>query len=181
MTTIDRYRGIAEGFGTRLDGVHEDQWSLPTPCTEWTVRELVGHVVRTQRQVLATLAGEEAEPVDLERDLRPQWETASQNMLDALSNDDLAAKTVGGMFGEQPFDSLVSRLVCTDTLVHTWDLARATGQDEVLDHECVERSFEFLSPIDDAIRRPGGFAPKIDPAPDANQQTTFLNFCGRAV
>jgi uncharacterized protein (TIGR03086 family) len=119
MTTIDRYRGIAEGFGARLDGVHEDQWSLPTPCTEWTVRELVGHVVGTQRQVLATLTGEEAEPVDLERDLRPQWATASQNMLDALSNDELAAKTVGGMFGQQPFDSLVARLVCTDTLVHT--------------------------------------------------------------
>ena len=181
MTTIDRYRSIAEAFGTRLDGIGEDQWGLPTPCTEWTVRELVGHVVGTQRQVLANTVGEEAEPVDLGSDLRPQWSAARRNIVDALSNDELAQKTVGGMFGEQPFESLVSRLVCTDTLVHTWDLARATGQDEGLDLECIERSFEFLSPIDDAIRRPGGFAPKIDPSPDADPQTTFLNFCGRAV
>jgi uncharacterized protein (TIGR03086 family) len=92
-----------------------------------------------------------------------------------------ANTTVGGMFGEQPFESLVARLLCSDTLIHTWDLARATGQDERLDPGAVARSEAFLAPIDEAIRRPGGFAPKIEPPADADEQTRFLNFCGRAV
>jgi uncharacterized protein (TIGR03086 family) len=85
------------------------------------------------------------------------------------------------MFGEQTFESLVGRLLCTDTLVHSWDLARATGQDEQLDPAAVAASAELLTPIDEAIRRPGGFAPKIDPPGDADEQTQFLCFCGRAV
>jgi hypothetical protein len=83
------------------------------------------------------------------------------------------------MFGEQTFESLIGRLVCSDTLIHTWDLARSTGQDEVLDPDAVAKAFESLAPLDDAIRRPGGFAPKIAPAPGANAQIRFLNFCGR--
>jgi uncharacterized protein (TIGR03086 family) len=84
------------------------------------------------------------------------------------------------MFGEQPFESLVGRLLCTDTLIHTWDLARATGQDESLDPGAVAKAIEFLAPIDDAIRRPGGFGPKIDSPPDAGNQTRLLNFTGRS-
>ena len=51
----------------------------------------------------------------------------------ALTDPGRAEKVVSGMFGEQPFESLVSRLLCADTLIHTWDLARATGQPEALD------------------------------------------------
>ena len=78
-----------------------------------------------------------------------------------------------------PFESLVGRLLCADTLIHTWDLARTTGLDESLDPEAIAKASEFLTPIDDAIRRPGGFEPKIDPSPDADAQTKLLNFAGR--
>jgi len=181
MTTIDRYRRIADGFSARLDGVGVDQWSRPTPCTDWTVRELAAHVVASHRRVLCAVDGGEPAEVDANVDLEGQWREASQAILDAVSDEAKATKTVGGMFGEQPFESLVGRLLCTDTLVHTWDLARATGQDERLDPEAISRSEEFLTPIDEAIRRPGGFAAKIDSPVDADAQTRFLNFCGRAV
>ena len=46
-----------------------------------------------------------------------------------------------GMFGEQTFESLVGRLVCSDTLIHTWDLARATGQVET--QMCIRDSSEW--------------------------------------
>jgi uncharacterized protein (TIGR03086 family) len=71
--------------------------------------------------------------------------------------------------------------LCTDTLIHTWDLARATGQDEALDEEGVTKAMEFLTPIDEAIRRPGGFGTKVEPRPDADAQTRLLNFSGRVV
>jgi uncharacterized protein (TIGR03086 family) len=97
-----------------------------------------------------------------------------------LATEFRASTLVGAMAGEQTLASLVGRLVCTDVLVHTWDLARAMGQDETLDAGAVTTALEVLEPLDRYIRRPGGFAAKIDPAPGADTQTRFLNFCGRA-
>lgn len=177
----ERYAIVAAGFTERVQGVVPDRWDDVSPCPEWTARDVATHVVRTHRAVLARLDDREPEEVDAAGDLGTQWKAASDAVGAALADEARAATVVGGMFGEQSFESLVSRLVCTDTLVHTWDLARATGQDDHLDPAAVARAAEFLAPLDEAIRRPGGFAPKIEPAEGADEQTRFLNFCGRAV
>jgi len=177
----DRYWNVVAGFRRRLDGVGVGDWASPTPCTEWTVADLVAHVVGVHRRVVATVTGHEPVEVDPTGDLPAQWREACDAVLDALGDETLAETTVSGMFGEQTFESLVSRLLCADTLVHTWDLARATGQDESLEPDAVGKALLFLTPIDDAIRRPGGFSVRIEPRPDADEQTRLLNFCGRAV
>jgi uncharacterized protein (TIGR03086 family) len=174
-----RYRNVADGFSTRLQGVTPDAWSVATPCSDWTVRDLVAHVAMTHRRVLATLDGTPPVEVDPESDLFVQWRGASDGVVGALGDESRASTLVTGMSGEQTFESLVGRLVCADTLIHTWDLARATGQDETLDPDAVAKASEALAPLDEAIRRPGGFAAKITPAPGAGAQTQFLNFCGR--
>jgi uncharacterized protein (TIGR03086 family) len=179
--TQKRYARISSGFESRLGGIRPEQWAAPTPCTEWSVRDLVVHVVATHRRVVCSIDGSEPAEVDAAGDLLGQWREATTEVSAALAEPERAATIVGGMFGEQPFESLVGRLLCSDTLVHTWDLARATGQDETLDPEAVIRSSEFLAPIDEAIRRPGGFAAKITSEPGADEQARFLNFCGRAV
>jgi uncharacterized protein (TIGR03086 family) len=176
----ERYSTIAHGFSQRAAAIRPDQWVTATPCTEWTVRDLVAHVVRTQRSVHSTLGGE-AEDLDEDGDLLAAFSAAQASIEAALANPAQSTKVVSGMFGEQPFESLVSRLLCGDTLIHTWDLARATGQDEALDPVAVEKCAEFLAPIDDAIRRPGGFSEKITPEVGADDQTRLLNFCGRSV
>jgi uncharacterized protein (TIGR03086 family) len=181
MTEVsDRYERVATGFEGRLINVSDGQWMATTPCSDWTVRDLVSHVVGTQNHVFATL-GVPAVEVHPDGDLADQFGDARRRIEGALADPDRAGQTVGGMFGEQPFESLVSRLLCADTLFHTWDLARATGQDEELDPEAVSKATEFLTPMDEAIRRPGGFAPRIEPAPNADLQTRLLNFGGRAV
>ncbi len=174
----ERYATIARGFAARASGVTEDQWANRTPCPEWTVRDLVGHVVNTTRRVHGNL-GEPVEDPDLDGDLVAQFAEARRAIESALADPGRAAQVVSGMFGEQSFESLVGRLLCSDTLLHTWDLARATGQDERLDPVAVERCAEFLAPMDEAIRRPGGFAPKVAPVQGADDQTLLLNFCGR--
>ena len=177
----DRYRSVAAGFGSRLDAVGPEAWASLTPCTDWTVRDLVAHVVGVHRRVVATVDGRDPVGVDRDGDLAAQWRDASEAVVDVLGDETRAASTVSGMFGEQSFESLVSRLLCADTLVHTWDLARATGQDESLDPDAVSKALLFLTPIDDALRRPGGFAARIEPPEGADEQTRLLNFCGRAV
>jgi uncharacterized protein (TIGR03086 family) len=177
----ERYRAIADGFTRRVEGVPDDAWKAPTPCPDWTVADLVVHVVTTHHRVMSMLDGNEPVEADSSDALLSQWCLASGHILDALADGQRAAKVVGGMAGEQPWETLVGRLVCSDTLIHTWDLARATQQDEKLEPNAVAKAFEALTPLDEAIRRPGGFAPRITSEPDVDRQTEFLNFCGRSV
>jgi len=178
----DRYETIAGGFGTRVAGIPADGWDAPSPCDEWRARDIVVHVINVHHQTLAGLDGSEPTKVGADDDLPPQWRTATTAVRDALRDPERATQVIsGGPFGEQPFEMLVGRLVCADTLVHTWDLARSTGQDERLDPDAVSKAADFLLPLDDAIRRPGAFAARIDPAPGADAQTKLLNFAGRAV
>ncbi len=177
----ERYGRVADGFGAHLSGVTPDQWSQPTPCSEWNVSDLVVHVITTHRRIIATLDESQAAEVDSGGNLVAQWSDACTAVKTALADSVRASQMVSGMFGEQSFESLVSRLLCADTLFHTWDIARATGQDDHLDTEAVVKAMEFLEPLDEAIRRPGGFAPKIEPPADADSQTRLLNFGGRAV
>jgi uncharacterized protein (TIGR03086 family) len=178
---LSRYRRIAEGFTARLASCPPDRWEAASPCTEWTAAQVARHVVDTHRRVLGTLDGSEAVPRREDADVAAAWAGATADLQDALADEQRASTIVSGMFGEQPFERLVGRLVCADTLVHTWDFARATGQDERLDPEGVEAAFEFLEPIDEAMRRPGGMGPKIEPPEGADAQTRLLCFVGRPV
>ncbi|HAM01703.1 MAG TPA: TIGR03086 family protein [Acidimicrobiaceae bacterium] len=182
MTEVStRYDRIAAGFADRLAGVVPGQWGSQSPCTEWTAADIVDHVIVTHRRVLGALTGAEAQEMTSDDDRIKCFAVARGEVTAALEDPAQASRTVSGMFGEQPFESLVSRLLCADTLIHSWDLARATGQDEDLDPVAVQQAMEFLGPIDEAIRRPGGFGPKIEPPAEADPQTKLLNFAGRAV
>ncbi len=176
-----RYERAAQGFSTCLSGVQPEQWVSLTPCTDWTVRELVAHVVTTQRRVLARVEGTEAVEVDADGDLLAQWADARAALVEAVNDPSKAGTPVQGLSGEQPFETLVGGVACSDTVIHTWDLARATGQDITLDPEAVAHSAEVLAAFGDGIRRPGGFGAPLPSAPDADAQTKLLQFAGRAV
>ena len=49
----ERYARVDDTFSAHVTAVRADQWDDPTPCTEWTVRQLVGHVATTHRRVLS--------------------------------------------------------------------------------------------------------------------------------
>ena len=173
------YDVIADTFARTLAGVRDDQWSLPTPCEDWDVAQLVGHVVATHWRVYA-LCGEPGRPADgTEIDLRDAFTEATDAMRRAAHDPVLSQVEVQGRAGTQTFAQLVGGLLSLDTICHSWDLARATGQDETLDPDAVDIAFERLRAVDDVVRVPGGFAEAVPSAPDADTQTRFLNFAGR--
>jgi uncharacterized protein (TIGR03086 family) len=177
----DLYELVASGFSARVDEISDGQWSAPTPHEDWTVRDLVAHTITTQRKVLATLGGPKAVGPDEDGDLAAQWHDASEAMRGALNDPERGSKTIRGLLGEQPFEALVGQLICPDTLVHTWELSRAIGQEATLDPAAMAGATAILTPIDDAVRRPGGFADKIASPAGADEQTRFLNFVGQPV
>jgi uncharacterized protein (TIGR03086 family) len=176
MDLIDRYEEAAAGFTDRLAAVTDDQWSNPTPCTDWDVCQLVDHVITIQRQIPDSLDV----PVDDEGggDRRATWRAVRAAAVTALRQPGVMERTITGIRGEMPVEmALLPRL--SDLTVHTWDLARATGGDERLSAEIAAIVLERLKPNDEALRQSGSFGPKIDPPADADAQVELLCFLGR--
>ena len=175
MDIIDRYEEAATGFTARLDAVTDDQWTNPTPCTDWNVRELVDHVITIQRRIPEGLGP----PIDDGADLQATWKAARDGALTVLREPGVLERTMRGMQGnEVPVEmALIPRL--SDLHVHTWDLARATGGDERLSPEVAAIVLERLKPNDEALRKSGSFGPKVEPPQDADVQVELLCFLGR--
>jgi uncharacterized protein (TIGR03086 family) len=81
--------------------------------------------------------------------------------------------------GRMSFEQIFAMIALPDVLVHTWDLARATGQDESLEPGEVAAMFEGMEPMDEAIRGTGMFGPRVPVADDADPQTKLIAFTGR--
>jgi uncharacterized protein (TIGR03086 family) len=177
-----RYGRIAAGLNDRIGRLSETDWSKQTPCTEWDTRGLLTHVVGVHRTIGAMVTGAADEPVDADTDLVTAWQSGRAGIESALADDSGALKVVDTQrFGTMPFAVVVGGLLCTDTIVHTWDLSRATGQDERLDPAGVATAFAGLKAYGDAIRAPGAFGPAVQPPADADEQVQFICYCGRPV
>ena len=81
--------------------------------------------------------------------------------------------------GRFSFEDAVDMFITGDVLLHTWDLARATGQDESLDADEVHRMFVGMEPFDDVLRSSGHYGPRVEVPADADEQTKLIAFTGR--
>jgi uncharacterized protein (TIGR03086 family) len=178
--TIDRFTKLINDFDARVKAAGSDKWDNPAPCENWKARDVVAHVANNINNVSAGLQGQQPRQIGPDEDIVSAWNTAKEGVLTALPNADLN-QTIEGPMGPMPAEQLIGRLIATDVLVHTWDLARATGGDESLDQPAVEGAYSGLKPLDAMIRREGVFGPRIDSPEGADLQTQFLNFTGRRV
>ena len=106
---------------------------------------------------------------------------ARDAMQTALDDPATAAQEYDGMFGRTTFAKSVDGFLSADLVIHRWDLARATGQDETLPDDEVRRVHEMLEPDGREDARAGAFGPKVEPPPGADAQTELLCFLGRQV
>ncbi|HVM54576.1 MAG TPA: TIGR03086 family metal-binding protein [Acidimicrobiales bacterium] len=179
---VDRYIKLADQFGARVEAAADDSWGAAAPCEGWTARDVVLHVTDGQRKVAAAITGSgEPEATPDDADPKQVWRDAFSSVKEALGQEGALQKTVSGPMGEMPVEMMVGRLMSSDILVHTWDLARAVGGDERLDPDAVTQAFKGLQPMDAMIRQPGVFGPKVEPPEGADEQTRFLCFLGRQV
>jgi uncharacterized protein (TIGR03086 family) len=175
----ERYRLTAGAFDARVLAAPASSWNEQSPCSEWRARDVVAHVVDNHRRLIAEVAGDESKPMATDEDPKMAWTSAYTAMSELTEDPEAMARSVQGPMGQMPLEQLLAQFVCMDMLVHTWDLARAVGGDEVLDEQSVRDAYETLKPMDTVIRQPKVFGPKLDPPPGADVQTQFLYFLGR--
>ena len=175
----DRYERVSDGFTARVEAVPPGAWGGQSPCPDWNARDVVKHVVDVTRLFLTRLNGGDPTPPDTDEDIVVSWRVESDAIKAALADPEKAATPIKGVAGPTPFEDVIGTVLCSDTLIHTWDLARATGQDDRLDPAAAEASLEFLQPNDEMLRGPGAFAARIEAPADADAQTQLLCFVGR--
>ena len=117
--------------GDLITKVRPDQWSAPTPCTDWTVRQLVDHLIGMNRVFAALLADEPPPPRPaadhIEDDPVGAYRESAARLQAAFDQPGVLERTYRGPLGEATgAERLQIRLY--DLLAHGWDLAQATGQ-----------------------------------------------------
>jgi len=169
-------------FGRSVEQVGDNQWNLPTPCSDWTVRELLNHVAEFQRAMIGQLHAPEAINTPLGDDPTGAWSAVSSALEAAVDAEGALDQAIVSPFSDAPFRESIM-IPTIDLVFHSWDLARAAGLDETLPEETCAAVYELLLPFDELIRQsggyPDGYADKVDPPAGADIQTQLLCFGGR--
>ncbi len=175
-TTIERYDAAAQGFRDRLAPLHDEDFERPSPCEGWSAGDLVDHTIGAVVLVGDLVGGPAGDDPSLDRLSR--FDRAHGALRAKVTDPELAATVADSPFGKLALKQLVSSIVVHDLLVHTWDLARATGGDERLDDDLVAHTYASMAPLDSVLRE-HGFAEKLAAPDGADPQVELLCFLGR--
>ena len=174
---IDLYRRATQRCIAVVEGIEPSQLDDPTPCSEWNVQQLLDHLVGGTAY-LRTASGDEAAPPEgaAPGDLRSGVDACLARFAEPGVLDRTCASPLG-------FEWTVGQAVAgtfMDVLIHTWDLAAATGQDSTLDAELVAAcAAMFLPDMPENGRAAGLIGPAVEVGADATPQQILLGALGR--
>jgi uncharacterized protein (TIGR03086 family) len=178
--SAERYRRIADQFTARVDAVPDDAWDRPAPCEGWVARDVVRHLVEWVPGFFGTYAGIRFPDLpSVDTDPRAAWAGLDAALRALLDDPEVAAKQFDAPPGPTTVEDAVLAFCAGDVLVHTWDLARATGLDERLDPDEVHRALVGMEPLDEVLRQSGHYGPRVAVPDDADEQTRLIAFTGR--
>jgi uncharacterized protein (TIGR03086 family) len=158
---------------TRLvDGIRPDQLQGATLCEEFTVQQLLDHLVEGTSAFAAGITGDSASPAS--------WKDAGQLLVAAVERPGALDGTVTLPWGAFPGDVVLDQAIM-ETFTHAADLANATGQ-TIDDAAAYDDAFEVAKGvITDEWRQPGVFGPEQPAKPGASSVDRLLALAGRKV
>src|SRR5699024_5282428 len=178
-TIADRYRRLRNAFAAKAECVPPRRWEHPSPCEQWTSRDVVGHIVEPQ-QMFEGLVGRTLQPGPaLADDPAGAFWAATDQVQAHLDDPEAAAAEFDGAFGRTTFADAVEQFLCFDLVVHGWDLSRATGLDERIDPVDVSSVRARAEELGDMLRSPNVCGPEVPIPADSTDQDKLLAFLGR--
>ena len=174
-----RHRQIAAEFTERVCGAHS--WDAPSPVLGWTARDVVRHLTEWLPALVSGGAG-----VDLPRGPSPDedpvaaWQVHCDGVQAVLDDPETAGRELSNPhIGVLPLATAIDQFYVSDVFMHTWDLARATGQDDRLDPDFCAQLLSGMEPIEQLLRSSGQYGPRVKVPYGADTQTRLLGFIGR--
>lgn len=171
-----RHDVVAGEFSRLVAGTTD--WSAPAPVEGWTARDVVDHLVTWFPGFLS------AGGVDL-----PSGPSAADDPVGAWRHhagavQELVEERGGESFthpyvGPGQLDTTVDRFYTADVFMHSWDLARATGQEARLDEDEAATMLAGMQAIEQVLRDSGQYGPAVPVPDDAPVVDRLMGFIGR--
>jgi uncharacterized protein (TIGR03086 family) len=182
MDVLAQLDQLGPVLGNVVQGITTDQLDNPTPCSKFTVRGVLEHMIGGATMFAAGFRGQ-APPVTADPtggEVLDQFEPVLTDLVVAMHEPGALDRTIQAPFGEVP-GSEFARFVVLDGLVHGWDLATATGQRYdppaglVADVDSYAR--KTLGPLRDGDT----FAAEVEAPADATPIERLASFTGRQI
>jgi uncharacterized protein (TIGR03086 family) len=188
MTTAtpgDLYVKAMAATRVYIDAVRADQWQAPTPCSEWDVKQIANHIIGENLWAGELYQGRQIADVGsaLDGDLAGDDPAAAYRKSVIVASDVVTAPaameaTCHLSFGDHSGSDYAAQLFM-DTLIHGWDVAKATGQDTRLDPQLVAACLPIAEQLTSQFRGAGVFGENLDVGSNADAQTKLLALVGR--
>lgn len=159
--------------GDVLAAIHQDQLSDPTPCEDWDVAHLIGHLIADATRFTDAVRGGEPDWGVPPEPATGAWAATFRSYADDLIH---AWHQRGDQVEEGAADWQIAELA-----VHTWDLVRATGQHRPLDPEVAGRGHAFMSKALTPDQRGQAFGQEVEAPDDADPYDRIAAFAGRRI
>jgi uncharacterized protein (TIGR03086 family) len=173
-----------ENTGKIVANIKSTQLEDSTPCPKWNVRDLLNHLVANGSMMAEAAHGAKVEsPADdyIGDDHVAAWEKAAGDLGSAFREPGVMDKTFALPWGETPA-SMVLGLAIADTIIHGWDLAKATDQEPIMDEDIAEAVYgmttSMMQPLGE-FPREGSFEAPVEVADDAPYSDKALAYLGR--
>jgi uncharacterized protein (TIGR03086 family) len=170
-----------------LNNVDRDDLSRATPCVSWKVSDVINHIVGGQFFFATAVNGQAPSRDETDYaagDFVTEFDRGSAATVAAFSQDGAMERIVHLPFGDMPGAVFVG-IASTDTFIHGWDLAKATGQATDLEPELAAALLAQVKPVlPDSFRGPDGqaaFGPEQVAPEGASNADRLAAFLGRTV
>jgi uncharacterized protein (TIGR03086 family) len=175
----ERHRQVAGRFTDRVRGTRS--WDAPSPVGGWTARDVVAHLIEWFPGFLSSGAGIEL-PRGPSVDANPvsAWQVHCDGVQAVLDDPETPHRELTNPHvGSMPLETAIDQIYTPDVFMHTWDLARATGQDDRLDPDFCAQLLDGMEQMEEVLRSSGQFGARVGVPDDADAQTKLLGFIGR--
>ena len=176
MSAAEKHAADAARFAELIDSACADDWSRQSPVREWVARDVVEHLIGWLPGFVEPM-GVSLSPVDV-GDLAAAWRQRTadvQRLLETQGDVEFDSP----QSGRTTIAAMVDRFYTADVWMHSWDLARALGQQFDLGEERCAAALTAMEPGEQAMRSSGHFGPRVEVPPDASAQDKLLGFIGR--
>jgi len=185
MTAIaDRYRTRADAFQRKVAAVPPGQWSNPSPCEGWNAWDVVSHIIDMHGVMLRPLDRQLSPAPSVHDDPLGAFTSARADVEAVLDDPELAGIEDNSPVGRLTVEQHIDQVISADLVIHGWDLARATGQEDRIDPAEIDRVSKLWDGVfmvlgGATLRAQGVLGPEVKVPDDAPPQNRLLGRLGR--
>jgi uncharacterized protein (TIGR03086 family) len=181
----DLFVKASKNYENAVHQIRDDQWHLPTPCTEWDVRALMQHLVNEQLWVRPLLEGMTIAEVgdrfdgdNLGNDPIAAWDAAAEDARDAVQGLKNLQSTTHLSFGDFPAQEYLDQMTF-DLHIHGWDLRTGIGAETALDDELTSYLMPWAEVAMKGYEQAGATAAPPPIPNGSSEHTKILALSGR--